>query len=544
MSRSAERLRAARITHLAEADYVALLEPLVEAFVAEQQPRAALTVCWYLGDRGKRYASSLLPAVPLIDRARSLAAAGELGPAAEELEQGGILALAAVFRERAGDWPRAQTLWERVATIASMSSYVQGLVFVNLTRAAVRAGALSQARQATTAAVRRLEEAADHFESIGQRERAFDCFHALVDLGTERKRFEDILAGYINGIRILREDHLKSFALQQLDYAIHAAKDSLELAAAATLAKEASEVARSFGLVATGAWYTVLQADLWQALARRHVERGAPVELAENALLAAIAALEELAQFARVQGLFGELAVLDLEERKRAHYARAARRYAGVADSPLEAAPLAGHLRQPRASLNIWHQDILEWEQHGSVVEACADVLLNPRMPELLRRKAMLARLSALLLEQRGPPELWSGVVTELGEVPVYGMLSPLESLFKHQNRVVKMEVLRVMRGMFFKRTFVTLRKALLLKDPELVEQASKAIEALYFPHAFEPLTRIVREATSAPPRVAALKALARMDTPEACNFLRSQLEHGPSSERQTVGWQPRRNET
>jgi HEAT repeat protein len=47
------------------------------------------------------------------------------------------------------------------------------------------------------------------------------------------------------------------------------------------------------------------------------------------------------------------------------------------------------------------------------------------------------------------------------------------------------------------------------------------------FPHAFDPLARIVRESRVDSVRAAALHALARIDTPAAAEFLLGVLEHG-----------------
>ncbi len=63
--------------------------------------------------------------------------------------------------------------------------------------------------------------------------------------------------------------------------------------------------------------------------------------------------------------------------------------------------------------------------------------------------------------------------------------------------------------------------------DPAVVEQAAKAVESLYFQHAFDPLSRIVREAPQPQVRASALRALARVDTIEAAEFLFGVLEHG-----------------
>jgi hypothetical protein len=52
-------------------------------------------------------------------------------------------------------------------------------------------------------------------------------------------------------------------------------------------------------------------------------------------------------------------------------------------------------------------------------------------------------------------------------------------------------------------------------------------VESLYFQHAFDPLSRIVRESSLPEVRGAALRALAKVDTLEAAEFLLGTLDHG-----------------
>ena len=106
-------------------------------------------------------------------------------------------------------------------------------------------------------------------------------------------------------------------------------------------------------------------------------------------------------------------------------------------------------------------------------------------------------------------------------------MLSPLEKLFEVKHRDVKVAVLRGMATLFFKRSFVTVRSGLKENDNDVVAEAAKATEALYFQHAFDPLSRIVRESSKPNVRASALRALARVDTQEAAEFLLGILEHG-----------------
>ncbi|MDB4942942.1 MAG: hypothetical protein JWP97_2476 [Labilithrix sp.] len=534
---------AAAQTHVAEHDYLSVLRPLAEVLARRNDPRSALTVIWYMASSdsdGWQRAIAMLPSVPSVDRARTLAATGDMAGAAREMESAGLVAAAAIYREKSEDWRGARALWSRLSQLASggADAYNGALVHFNLARCAKKCGDKRQAREANVSAVRLLEEAADYFESVGQRERAFDCFQVLVQIGRESGMFEDVLEGFVNCIRILREDHLKYFALQYFEDALTAAKERRELSAAATLAREASEYARVLGMASASAHYVVVQAELWRDVAKQHLERGAPPEIAENALLAAILAFGEVGHYARVGGLYRDLAQMDLEEQRRKHYARAARRYDGVRDEPLDTAPLPSHLRQDNHFPDVWHVDLIEWEQQGSAAEACADVLLDKRWPDLIRRKAMLARLTAFAVE--GRPEDASAPATQarvrladqLAQLQLYAVLSPLEKLFTRSERQTKVAVLAAMQQLFFKRSFVTVRTGLRDSDPAVVEQASKAVESLYFQHAFDPLSRIVRESSDPKVRASALRALARVDTMEAAEFLLGILEHGAPADR------------
>jgi hypothetical protein len=340
-------------------------------------------------------------------------------------------------------------------------------------------------------------------------------------------------------VRILREDHLKYFALEYYEEAIAAATEREETSAAATLTREAADYAQSLGLASASGGYSMQQARLWQALAKQHLARNAPPEIAENALLASILAFGDVGQWASVGQIYTELAELDLDPSRREHYARVALRFASMKDEPLETSSATSHpLRQDTHFTEVWHVDVLEWEQRGSAAEACADVLLDKRWPDLIRRKAMLARLTALPLEER-PDDTSTGMLEarlrlaeQLAQLQLYAVLSPLEKLFARDERRVKVAVLQALQTLFFKRSFVTVRAALRDADATVVEYACKAVETLYFPHAVDPLSRILRESPDPAPRASSLRALARIDTLEAADILLGVLEHGAPADR------------
>ncbi len=550
---TAALLSAATKTHAADRDYDAVLRPLAEVLAKTGDSRRALAVVEALASNDPSAwsrAQGLLSTVPASDRARALAAQGYAVEAAHEAEEAGLVASAAFLREGAGDWPAARSLWARLATrggfaptaaaqVAGESMYVAALVQFNLARCARQCQDAAQLREATVACVRLLEEAADHFESIGQRERAFDCFQVLAQIGRDGGAFEDVLEGFVNSIRILREDHLKYFALQHYDEAIGAAAERGEAGAAATLAREAAAYARSLGLAPAGGSYAQRQAELWRMSARQNVDRGAPPEIAENALLAAVVAFGEIGQASRVGQTYEELAALDLEPARKDHYARAAKRYAKVKDQPIDAGATRAPVARGTAHMNeVWRADVLEWERAGSASEACADVMLDRRYPEFMRRRAMLARLTAIEVEKlegdRSPTSerLRTKLAGELAQVQLYAVLSPLEHLFASPERRVKIAVLEAIETLFFKRSFATIRAGLADPDPAVVDQAVRAVAAFQLEHAFDPLARLVRESSNASARAAALGALARIDTIESAELLLGVLEHGSSAER------------
>jgi len=536
---------AAKQTHVAESDYSAGLRLLEDALAKRGDKRGAFNVIAYLASvdsTAYSRAEALMPDVPHADRAPLLAAQGRMAEAAREMEAAGQIAAAAIYREKARDWGAARALWSRLVYVAERDGdvYVTALVRFNLARCARQCGDARQAREAIVASVRLLEEAADHFESVGRRERAFDCFQVLVQIGRESGAFEDVLEGFLNSIRILREDHLKyDFALELFDESIAAASECGETRAAATLARQAAEYARSFALSQATRDYSLKQAQLWRAVARQEQAAGAPPEVAENALLSAILAFGEVGQYSRVGELFAELGRLDLEPPRRAHYARAAKRYDAIKDDSTSRStvqPQTG--RREAHHTEVWHVDILEWERRGSAVEACADVLFDKRTNGIVRRKAMLARGSALAVESNGdaqgprPFEDRLRLIEELAQLPLYAFLSPLEKLFEYPDRRSKVAVLRALQTFCYKRSFVTVMAGLRDPDPAVVDQAAKAVEALSFPHAVDPLSRILRDSLQPGVRAAALRALSHVDTVEAAELVLGVLEYGPPSDR------------
>ena len=542
-------LGALSATHSREEVYRQAASSLADLFESMRQPRLSMSLAWYMGDEAR--IQRLLRYVPPIDRARCHGMWAAMRPsqaveahraAAKELESAELLVRSAIHYEHAKEFKLARSLWSRLsARIQSeRDAYASGLAQFNIARTSKLLGDERGEREATVSAVHRLEEAADRYESSGLRERAFDCYHVLIAIGELSGTFEHVLEGAVNAVRILSEDNLRYHALRLQAHTLRLAESSGELSAAATLARELTDYARRQGLGRVAASGVLKQAALWHRVADVTLKRGGPPQLAENALVASLLACAEAGHYARVGGLYNQLAEIAREPSRRQHYARAAKRYAKLTDPSVTNEALESRVGQHVGPPDVWHVDLLEWEQAGSAAEACADVLLDPEEADdrIMRRSALLGRLSGLALEQAGATDLARGqaiVAHYLAGIGLYQILAPLEQLFESPSHDVRLATVRALSRYFYKRSFVTLERA--LDDPHkpVVGEAIEAIERLRFDHAFEPLSRIYRTSSQREARLSALRALCRIDVVDAAELLLGVLEHGSPDEQSAV---------
>jgi hypothetical protein len=532
-------------THARQETYARVTELLGQLFEETGRPREALTLSWYAN--GPSRDSPLLELVPPVDRARTYALWARMDSsqseklyrrAAGELEHSGLLARAAIQYELVQDSAHAGALWARLSSrLDALPSepYFAGLARFNLARQSRMLGQEAAAQTATVEAVHRLEEAADRFEAQGQRERAFDCYHVLIAIGALSSAFEHVLEGSVNAIRILREDHLHRHALRSYEHAIGLAQSAQEFTAAATLAREMTEYARKHGVSGVAALGTLRQSDLWLRAAQSTLERGGSPQLAEAAMVAAVLANAELGCYAKVGELYRRLQELDLTPARRDHYARAAARYENLPDAQLEVSLESSG--EPVVPPAVWHDDLIEWEERGSAVEACADILLDPQQRDdpVTRRAALVGRLVALSAEAASAEEQErAGILlaSYLAPIRLFALLAALENLYTSRFSSVRRAAVKALGRYCYKRTFITLERALSDPDQTVAEEGNRAIEQLRFPHAFDPLVRIYRGARRPGARMSALRALARVDVEEAAELMLGVLSHGPAEER------------
>ena len=300
------------------------------------------------------------------------------------LSEAGHPALAAIELEAAGAAAAARLEWERALRDPRLVGrpYETALAHFNLGEALLRLDERAARRRAScTIAERMLEAVADDFESRGEHERAFDCYGVLLRLGKDIGSFENVAEGYLNAIRLsLSGDH--THAAQYYDDFLPYAIEQQEWYAAATLAREAAEhslksraalrpsLSRS-GPPSCGS-RPPAHNQVADGPARAHGQRAS-----RGDRRGVVAGRSRAAAGA----LYGELAALPLPEARSQRYSQPRgplRRRAGRPQRRRRAS--RDYLRRTDAYLDIWRQDLIEWELDGDPTAVLARLAVG--LPE------------------------------------------------------------------------------------------------------------------------------------------------------------------
>ena len=511
-------------THVIDYEYDDWLRRLAEIYRQLRRKRDAGFIYLYL-----HYFDQARDSFPggdgASERARVLEVEKRWGEAAELYAQEHMPVHSAVCFEKARQHRQAASTWESLTRHPGLRDrpYEQALVHFNYGMATEKMGGdPAVGRRALIDSQRRLEQVADDFETRGERERAFDCYQILLKLGRESGQFENLAEGYLNCIRVLKDDNLKFYVLQYYEDFIKLALERGELHAASTLYQEAADYASRTGLP-YDRHYQAKAAETWVRCAEKHRAEESPVELTENALLAALSCYSAVGNYSNVRGLFERLGELDLPDKNRARYRAIAQRYVDTGHLGGEAPEFPEYLKQQHAYADIWFVDLLEWELGGDPHRVAASIIGDLRYPDGIRRRALVVVLNLADAATRGEetePDTLAKVAELLGELQSYAALSPLERLFEHAEVKVRRAAVRALRFLFFKRSFVLIRRGLQDPEPGVRDAAIEALRGLHFPHAFNPLARIYREADDPRVQAVALESIGKIQSIEAGEFL------------------------
>ncbi len=433
----------------------------------------------------------------------------------------------AIELERAGEDREAADRWAALLAGERLRDrpYERALARINYGLCLHRLGH-ERARIALAEATTTVEEAADGFEADRLRERAFDCYQLLARVGLETGTFENVAEGCLNSIRILKADGLKLDALRLYEAFVAHARRAGENHAVATILREAAEFCTRSGLPYADD-LRLRSADAWMKTAAEALGAGHPLQIVENAYLAAAEALASVCCFRQVHEVYRRLSALDLPNKSRERCHRILSRLASAPADPPRPIPVPDFLKQLPDYEEVWYVDLAEWELGGEAALTAAGVMADRRFPDYVRRHALLLVLE---VERRGAVLGPVEIVRRLESIRAYPVIDALEHLFAGGDAELRRTVAKAMGSIRFKRSFTLLQKALRDESLGVREAAADAIERLIFPHGFEPLRRIfeARDLVEAEPvRIAALKAIGKMGTVEALDFLCDRLREG-----------------
>ena len=255
--------------------------------------------------------------------------------------------------------------------------------------------------------------------------------------------------------------------------------------------------------------------------------------MAENAYAAAVDAFNELGHYSKVRATYVQMSALELGDKRRERYARLAGRLGGLRDDDTPCPGFPDYQRADVPYPEIWRLDVIEWEQAGDPAETMADLVVDSRVPDSVRRRALVVRLFQLAAGEGPlrPPQL-AAIAAQLARVETYAVLAPLEKMLEHEQASVRAAALNAVRTLFYKRSFIAIRRGLADPAPEVRAAAVGAVQALHFGHVFDPLQRIYRESEDQDVRRAALHSLGQISSVESVEVLIDVLRSGVPAER------------
>lgn len=452
---------------------------------------------------------------------------GEYGRAAEAFTRAGMPVHRAIAHERADDIKAASQSWERLLNDERLAGapYVRALVQVNYALSLHRLGA-EQAGAAVGQAVAAVEAVADAFETEGLRERAFDCFQLIARIGLETDSFENIAEGSLNSIRVLRADGLRIDALRMYHAFVDVADAFGEHHAAATALREASEYCARVGMPYADV-FRLRAGEMWRRAADGAATLGMPAQLVENALVSAAENFIGVRAFARTAGVYDQLVAVASSVSARERYQRLRARLGNRPEDEVNPRPTPEHLRQRTEYEETWFVDPAEWETDGDPEMSAAGIIADRRYPDYVRRHALLTALD--IQRARGDLDT-ERLVQRIQSIRAYPMLASLERLYESGDESLQLQVANAIGAFRFKRSFVLISRMLRSSHVGVRTAAEDAVAGLFFPHAHDRLRTLFAARDLPSPetsRLAALRAIGRVNTPEALEFICERLRDG-----------------
>lgn len=512
-------------THVDEADYSDWARELSRMYLKLNRPLSAARVHEYLLNVEPALALYAEHGTPR-DLGRVLRIGKRYKDASARYREAGMFGHAARTAEDGGDSQQAFALYEQLLRNkeATGEPYLAGLAALNAGRMAQKLGLTDRMHAFVSTSIRLLEEEGDRRELVGERDGAFRCYTAMVQLGRIEKSYEPLAEGYLNCIRLLKNKGDRFFTMQQYYDFIAVSDEMQEYHSVAELLREAGDYAKRVGFIYAD-HFLVEGGGAWLRVAKTSLEKSQPPEMVENALLAAVGCFNRLKDDGNVAACYAQLAELDLSDKKKSRYVELAADLKAIADkgAARDAPPVfPDYFRRRATAAEVWITDVLEAEAGNDIPDAIGRLVGDHKnVWEVQRRKSLLIALGFDDHTAAGgnahaiPPAL----VERLGELGHAAAVRPLLAMFEKGDEATKVLVVERGSALKQKEAFALIDRG--LATPGAVRQASvTALRRMTSLQHLDNLVRVFSSDDAAEVRDACLRSMATIGTDEACEFL------------------------
>lgn len=364
-----------------------------------------------------------------------------------------------------------------------------------------------------------LEEVASQCEEDGFLVRAFDCYRVMSELGKMCNSFENTAEGHLGQLRVARKYRFFGEAQRLTEEVLALATQAREQEFVIEHCLAAARFCREFLQEERARQYIRLAGEKCLETAPRRSPHQARylVRLAVD-LLSTLPGSEPLSTAL-------DALVAHLHEPQVEFFQRIRGRIKSL-PGPV---PHKLEVSYTEPAFDIPFEDLLAWEADGVPYEVCLPLFLNPQLPELTRRHALVVLLCADQTEDLPASVIQARALQttrSLGSMRIYEVTRPLSRIYFQnalpaQNHTQqRLAVVQSLPRLPFASTIALCQTALADPVPEVVRIAADALVKLGIPELFTPIAQVASSVHSVEGKCAAVAALGRIGNRDAVERL------------------------
>lgn len=401
------------------------------------------------------------------------------------------------------------------------SRYFRGLAFINLGEIHLERKDRPKGMRYLAEANQLLEEQANLEEKKGQRKEAYRCYQAILHLGVVAQSYEALMEGGLNCVRLSKENNERFTVMRQYYDLIRHSEALEEWHAAAELYQEAGDYATRVSFI-YGGWFWVEAGKAWLRVAQNHLERGAPIELAENALVSSGNCFNHTGHLEGLLSAYGTLASLELPSKSQEKYQRIMA-YLHEDSNADEIKPPAfpDHFKQPQQVGEFWWHHLLQLDLAQNATDILAELLAETGQAWQVQRRRAMVFLIRHQRHEKAAQNISLDLLYLLVQINHPLAFTPIQYFWDHGDIETKISLLSESARHFkFPQLLDLTVKGLNERQPALREAAIKSIGAIHFPQALDGLVELANNQVNLDIKKACYLSMAKIGTDAATEFL------------------------